>query len=154
MLTQNRNILILDDDLDFAKSLAAYLNDHNFVCYAVNTVENAKLSLQVRRFSVLISDIRLGKNEKGDEINGTTLINQFRKASIEKLYVILITGYSSVPNAISAVRQRAFDYFEKPLDLEKLISVLERIFSKINKKTDIVDTLKMLQQRVDETIES
>lgn len=68
--------------------------------------------------------------------NGMDLLKEFRK-KYPDLPVIMITGYSDVKNAVSALKMGAYDFLLKPLDLEQLKSVLNKVFENLNLRNEV-----------------
>jgi len=113
------NILLVDDDRDFAEGLAELLDLEGFKTdVAVNKSEAIARN---ERFSpdIAILDIRLGNED------GLSLIRDLRNGNPE-LQCVMLTGFAALNTAVDAVRLGAQDYLMKPVEREQLRAVLER----------------------------
>ncbi len=118
-----RDILVIDDDRDFADSLAQLLRLEGF---AVETAYSANDAIKVlKRHSVAIAliDIRLGRG------SGVQLIRELR-AYRPEVIAIMMTAYVSVDTAVQAIQEGAYDYLCKPFFTEDLLATLQRCFER------------------------
>ena len=116
------NILIVDDDEDYAQSQREFLKDYN---YSITLASNAEAALEfIKRndFSVALVDIRIGNG------NGVELIRKIKNLDPD-LICIMVTAYASIPTAVEAIKLGAFEYLTKPIHPEDLLATLERVFS-------------------------
>jgi two-component system nitrogen regulation response regulator NtrX len=110
------NILIIDDEAGIRRTLASILEDEG---YKVLTAEDAVLGLEMlERESVdlVFLDVLLPK------LGGMEALEKIRqeKPGIE---VVVISGHANVDMAVRAVKLGAFDFLEKPLSLDKVLTV-------------------------------
>ena len=133
---QNK-ILIVDDEKLMRVSLEDKLTKEG---YAVNSLSNAvegiKL-LQSTNFDAVITDLRLPK------IDGMDFLREIKKASPDTV-VIIMTAYGSIENAVTAMKEGAYDYVTKPFPLEELTVKLQKAL----KHKDTIAENIMLKQRV------
>jgi DNA-binding NtrC family response regulator len=113
-------ILLVDDEPDLRELLEEQLREegHN-VQVAEDGAAGADL-LARHVFDVVICDVRLPK------IDGPTLLRRIRKES-PSTDVILMTAYSDVSQAVSALKEGAYDYLTKPFDVDELLLQARRI---------------------------
>ncbi len=123
--SQNQHhILVVDDDMDFADTLARLLTlDGYKVSRAYNIAEAQKAFDRIPAEIVLI-DIRLG------ERSGLDLVSVMRQQSPEVI-CIMMTAFSSAQTAIKALQQGAYDYLCKPFYPDQLRAVLKRGFERL-----------------------
>ncbi len=121
----NHNVMIVDDDVDYAEAQKEFLEDNAYNIIVVNTVEAALEKIKKINISVALVDIRLGQN------TGVDLIGELKKSNAD-LICIMITAYASIPTAVDAIKHGAFEYLTKPLKPESLLATLERVFEVIN----------------------
>ncbi|HCJ67735.1 MAG TPA: hypothetical protein DHV62_10590 [Elusimicrobia bacterium] len=122
------NILIVDDDPDACKTLQMILEERG---YTVSTAENGTRALEIvkeKKFDLAILDIKL------PDISGTELLKKL-KSTTPDIEIIITTGYATIQNAILALREGAFDYLTKPLDIEDLTISIERAIEKQKTET-------------------
>jgi DNA-binding NtrC family response regulator len=114
-------ILIVDDDATARMSLGYALSDAGHrVTEAADGAEALAL-VEQHVFDVALCDIRLPK------MDGLTLFRRMRQLA-PATAVILMTAYAAIPDAVSALREGAYDYVCKPFDPEELtLRIIGRI---------------------------
>ncbi len=114
------DVLLIDDELELREPLEEMLRDagHN-VQSAADGAEGADL-LTRRVFDVVICDVRL------PQVDGLTLFRTARKQAPSTEF-ILMTAYADVAQAVSALKEGAYDYLTKPFDVDELLVQLRRI---------------------------
>jgi len=112
-------ILIVDDEPNIRKSLRIALEaTKNTVEEAAGAPEALK-RFERSRFDLALVDLRLGTD------SGFDLLETFT-ARAPRLPVVIVTAYSSIDNAVDAMRRGAFDYLSKPFTPAQIRAVLER----------------------------
>jgi two-component system response regulator HydG len=134
------DILIVEDESAHAEAISEGLSRLGHRCVVVNDAPSAKALLGERHFDVVVTDLVLGQG--GD---GLTVLEAAGRNS-PGTKVILITAHSSVQTCRTALQQGAFDYIEKPLDLNELRAVVSRAAEDTAQKRTIAE----LRQRLDE----
>jgi len=130
-----RSVIIIDDDLGYAESLADLLQPKGYTVFYVDTPERALAVLRDPRDGgtpppVALIDVRLGGNE-----SGVDLIPHLRAEQPELTCVLMTTGIDS-ETAIAALRRRAYDYFDKAWAPVALFAVLDRCFDRVALQRD------------------
>jgi len=115
------NLLIVDDDIDYAESQQEFLEDYGYTIKIANTTEKALEIVTSNNLSVALIDIRIGQN------NGVNLIREIKKISPDMI-CIMVTAYASIPTAVEAIKHGAYEYLTKPIRPEDLLATLERVF--------------------------
>jgi PAS domain S-box-containing protein len=113
------SILIVEDDAEMRETLCDILFDKG---YNVNTVGKGKEVLALakkKKFPICLLDLRL------PDISGIDVLKGL-KASNPETSVIIITAFASKETAIEALRDGAYCYIEKPLNIEEVLNVIER----------------------------
>ncbi len=111
--------LIVDDDSNTREALAVLVGSEGFTTAQAGSVAEARIQLGRQRPDVVLMDLRLPDG------SGMELFDEFEDpASIEK---VLITGHASVETAVEALRLGASDYLTKPVNLQRLKTVLSRV---------------------------
>jgi signal transduction histidine kinase len=117
-------VLIVDDDSDFADSLAEILESHG---YRANVAYSGAAAIQqTQSFDphVALIDLRLGVER------GTDLIDGMR-AHRPDVVCILMTAYAALDSAVQALRNRADDYLLKPLDPHGVLNVIRDAVARV-----------------------
>ncbi|MCK5706809.1 MAG: response regulator [Candidatus Aureabacteria bacterium] len=123
-------ILIVDDEKVIRDSLSDFLEKAG---HSVETTENAVKALYVFEkglIDVCIMDIRM------PGIDGVELLEK-TKASYPDTYYIMITGHGDMNDAVNCLKLGAYNYLRKPVNLDELISNLERIEQKEKMKKEL-----------------
>ncbi len=121
-----RRVLIVDDDQDFAGSLAALLEMEGYVIAVAHDGASAKARVEAMAAEapgVALVDIRLGRED------GVALAMELGRIRPD-LLVVMVTAYASVPTAIRALQAGAYDYVCKPFDPDDLLATLGRCFDR------------------------
>jgi signal transduction histidine kinase len=141
-----RSVLIVDDDLDFAESLADLLQPRGYAAHCVDTPEQALAALRADSDAapVALIDVRLG-----GIVSGVDLIPRLRAEQAE-LICVLMTAALDSQTAIAALRRGAYDYFDKSRDLDTLVATLERCFDRVALQRDRAATYEALRLAKDE----
>ena len=102
-------ILIIDDEADVCSFFRRLLTKKGYEVRTATNEADALLALATNRFSVAMVDLKL------PDTDGLTLL-QAIKARQPACEVIIMTGYSTVKTAVTAMQQGAYEYLEKPFD--------------------------------------
>ena len=117
-MTQKQTCLIVDDETDIRELLVMTLERMDIDTYSASCVEDAKVLLKQRPYSLCLTDMQMPDGTGLDLVN---YINEFHTG----LPVAVITAHASADNAVSALKAGAFDYLSKPLSLKQLRPVIE-----------------------------
>ncbi|GEP44937.1 sigma-54-dependent transcriptional regulator [Brevifollis gellanilyticus] len=112
-------LLLIDDDDDFASSLTVVLEASG---HEVTPASDGDMGVRLaaeRDFDLVITDFRM------PGLGGLQVLEKIRAAK-PRLPVILMTAYSTTERAIEATKAGAFDYLMKPFDPPELLAVIER----------------------------
>lgn len=119
-------ILIVDDDKDFREELAAYLHQYN-VLQASSGSEALKLVKKPNLIDLVILDVVMAG------FDGIEVLTEMKKID-SNLSIIMLTGNSTRDITVEALRARADDYFEKPVDLNGFHDAIKRILRHKNRE--------------------
>jgi DNA-binding NtrC family response regulator len=134
-------ILVVDDDETIRTTMKAILEDEGYIVDLAGTGKEAIQKTQDRTYNIALLDIRL------PDMEGIELL-KLMKESVPRTRKIMVTGYPSMQNAISALNKNADGYMLKPVDVEKLLStVKEQLEAQENER-------KFSELKVAEFIES
>lgn len=129
MLTQGR-VLVVDDEKLIRWNIAERLNKVGFITEEAGNVAEAKQILQKKGIDLAIVDLRLPDGDGMDLLREIT-------SKQPGVPVIVITAYSSIPNAIEAMKTGAYDYLSKPFELDELMLRVERAIEQIRLRNSI-----------------
>ena len=114
------HILIIDDDKEVGDVLSSFLKQNGFEVTCSDNSQDALGLIQGNRFDIVITDIRM------PDVDGIDILKQVKKTSFET-EVIIITGYGTIQNAISALKEGASDFLLKPVDMENIFISIQKI---------------------------
>jgi PAS domain S-box-containing protein len=137
MVKMKNNVLIVDDDNDFAESLVDLLTHKGYETLVALSVQDALKKISEFPADIALLDIRLGRD------SGISLIKQFQKVR-PGILCVMITAYAAIDSAIDALKQGAYDYLRKPLAADDLIATVERCFEVIRLRDEKEAVLEML----------
>ena len=103
-------VLIVDNDEPHAEIVAEAVERTGAVCHVATSGPKGSEMIRERDFDVIITDLMM------EEIDGFGILGQAKKDQPET-EVILMTGHGSIPSAVEAMQQGAFNFLLKPLDL-------------------------------------
>jgi DNA-binding NtrC family response regulator len=107
-------ILIIDDERSIRRALREILEFENF---EVHEAENGKEGLdkiQSTTYDIIFCDIKMPL------LDGMEVLDEIQKAKID-VPVIMISGHGNIETAVDAIKKGAFDFIEKPLDLNRIL---------------------------------
>jgi DNA-binding NtrC family response regulator len=113
-------ILIVDDELIMRESLAGWLERDGHLVQTAPSGEDALDKLKEMRFDILLVDIKM------EGISGLDVLRKVRESDPD-VAVVMITAYGSIPTAIEAMKNGAYDYMLKPFDPNELGVLIEKI---------------------------
>ena len=114
-----RSVLVVDDDVRFAETLARALERRGWAASVAHTIEGALAAARARAVDAAIVDLRLGDED------GLTLIEPLH-ALAEKIRIVVLTGYASITTAVKAIKLGADDYLAKPVTASAVVETLQR----------------------------
>ena len=140
-MDRNARILIVDDDENIRSTMQTILEDEGYLVDLAATGKEAIEMTQQAIYNIALLDIRL------PDMEGVELL-KLMKDNVPKTRKIMVTGYPSLQNAVTAVNKNADAYLIKPVDIEKLLSLIrEQLKSQEAEKN-------FSEQRVAEFIET
>src|SRR5262245_41088563 len=120
--SSSASILIVDDEPLIRATLSEFLIQEGFEVQTCSNGEEALAAAVQRHFEVALCDVQL------PGMDGMELLDRLLKISSET-FVLLITAYATVENAVEAFQRGAQDYLMKPILLEEASSKIRRLLS-------------------------
>lgn len=119
-MEEKTKILVVDDDREHAELVAEGISDKSYdVVIAANGVEAQNL-IRKNEFDIIVTDMVL------HDVSGMDLLRMAKSAQPET-EVILVTGYPSSETCAQALEEGAFDYLDKPVNIQILRVKLKKI---------------------------
>ncbi len=111
-------ILIVDDDESIRNTVKIILEDEGYNVDVASTGYEAIKMTEKTAYNIALLDIRL------PDMEGVELL-KLMKDNVPRTRKIMVTGYPSMQNAITALNKNADAYLIKPVDVEKLLSTVK-----------------------------
>ena len=112
-------ILVVEDDASMQDFLTTFLEQEGYEVRWAGHGGIARQLLQTEAFDVVITDIVM------PEVDGLAVLDEVREEHPDTA-VVVMTGHSSVRQAVDMIRRGADDYFKKPFDVEEMLHVIRR----------------------------
>jgi two-component system response regulator HydG len=132
-------VLVVDNDKSHAQAMAETLERVGYECTVATSGPEGARRIELDDFDVVITDLVM------NEVDGEAILRRAKEA-LPDCEVIVVTGHGSVPKAVEAMQQGAFNFLEKPLTPDRLRAVTQRAAEAVRLRRANVD----LQQRLDE----
>lgn len=116
-MDKSARILVIDDDRNIKETIIMILEDEGYVVDCAETGSEAIKKTEATAYNVVLIDIRL------PDMDGVELLTKIRNL-VPRTRKIIMTGYPSIQNAIEALNKSADAYVIKPIDVEKLLSII------------------------------
>ncbi len=115
-----RNILVIDDEVDICNNIKAILADEGFNIHIAHNSDDAFSYINENAYNLIILDVWLD-NSKYD---GLEILKEIRKN--ETVPIIVISGHGNIEMAVSAIKDGASEFIEKPFNTERLLLSVNR----------------------------
>jgi two-component system NtrC family response regulator/two-component system response regulator HydG len=139
METTRGRILIADDEVAARRGLGQILQEDGYEVTLASDGEEALRLVAEESPDLLLTDLRMPK------VDGHELLKRVRRAHPD-VSVVIMTAHGTIRSAVQALREGAEDYLTKPIDVEEMEHLLERIL----KKKKLVAETRILRERLDE----
>ena len=118
-----KNILIIEDDVVFSRSISNWLKKKGMATGHVSTLSAARKELQVKKFDLVLADLRLPDGSSMELL-------KWMKGKYYSIPFLIMTSYGQVENAVEAMQLGASNYLCKPVQPDRLWEVIEKEFSR------------------------
>jgi len=130
------DILIVEDDNAGREALVAWMEQQEIQCQGVATVAEARAAIANRHFHLALLDIQL------PDARGTDLLPELTGCQTD---VVVISGHSTVDDAISALRLGAVDFLTKPIDMARLHTIVQNQHERLALRGQVQDLREKLR---------
>jgi len=107
-------ILIIDDEAAIRSALKEVLEYEGFTIAEAADGETGLKTLMKESFDLVFCDIKMPK------LDGLELLNELKKEEIQ-VPIVMMTGHGTVDTAVEALKRGAYDFIQKPLDLNRIL---------------------------------
>lgn len=116
-----RNILIIEDDVVFGRSMGNWLKKNHMDSVCITRLSVARKELLSKEYDLVLADLRLPDG------NSTELLRWMNEERLVVPFLIL-TSYGQVENAVEAMQLGAFHYLCKPVHPDILLETIDKVF--------------------------
>ena len=139
-MSTKHNILIADDEQSQRLILSGYLKQKGYNIFEANSGLEALKITDSNLIDIVLSDFRM------PDMNGIELLVKLKEKNPE-IAVVLITAFGTIENAVKAMKEGAFDYLTKPVDLDELDLIIKRIVERMHLLSENRFLKEQLQDR-------
>ena len=115
------DILIVDDERDIRELVSDILEDEGFATRLAGTSDEAMNQINSEPPGLLILDIWL----KDSNMDGIDILKAVKRDNPD-IPVVIISGHGNIEIAVAAIKQGAYDFIEKPFNIDQLLVVIRR----------------------------
>lgn len=119
----SNRIMIIDDEEAIRFSLSEGLSDLGFHVTTAKDAEEGWNKIDRYQPQLIFLDIRLPR------MNGVELLEKIRR-EFPTMIVIMMTAYGDTKSTVSCIKKGAYDYINKPFDMEEIYFMVEQVFQK------------------------
>lgn len=130
-------ILIIDDERSIRNSLKEILADEG---YDVDVAENGVQGCEMvgkEKYSVIFCDIKM------PQMDGMEVLDRLHEMGVDAA-VVMISGHGDIDTAVECIKKGAFDFIQKPLDLNRILITIKNATEKVS----LVKETKILKKKV------
>jgi DNA-binding NtrC family response regulator len=135
MVVPTSRVLVVDDEKSILTLLEEALTQWGYQVTAAGTAAEALTALRTQVFDAALSDVRM------PDMSGLDLLREIKKRD-ESIEVVIMTGYPTISSAVEALKEGAYDYLSKPLILDELRHLMQRLMERRFLRGE-VQTLRM-----------
>ncbi|MEM9735849.1 MAG: response regulator, partial [Pseudomonadota bacterium] len=115
------DILVVDDEADIRDLISDLLRDEGYTPRAAHDADSAFAAIEASPPDLIILDIWL----QGSRMDGIEILKSVKRDN-PGIPVVIISGHGNVEVAVAAVQQGAYDFIEKPFNIDQLLVVIGR----------------------------
>ena len=120
-MKKSKKVLVVDDEATILKIIAAELEEMGCTVDLSSDGKDALAKISKKEYDLAVLDVKLPK------MSGITLLKKI-KETCPDTFVIMMTAYASINNAVEAMKIGAYDYLTKPFENSELTDKIEEVF--------------------------
>ncbi|OBY27392.1 nitrogen assimilation response regulator NtrX [Leisingera sp. JC1] len=115
------DILIVDDERDIRELVSDILEDEGYATRKAGSSDECMAQLEAAQPALMILDIWL----KDSQMDGIDILKAVKRDTPD-IPVVIISGHGNIEIAVAAIKQGAYDFIEKPFNIDQLMVVIRR----------------------------
>jgi DNA-binding NtrC family response regulator len=120
-------VLFIDDEPGLVSAVVKRLGLRNIEARGVTSSLDALTEIEREQYDVAVVDVRM------PDIGGLELLKRFRERYPD-LAVVLMSGHGSLENKVEGERLGAFEYLQKPVEIEELAAVIRKAAERLEER--------------------
>lgn len=140
MVDKKINLLFVDDEEEFLRSITKRLELRDFSVIAVDRGDKAIEAARKNPIDIALVDLKM------PGIDGEQTLEALKKEH-EWMEVVILTGHGSVDSAVQLTKRGAYSYLQKPCEWEKLMEVLTQAYKK-----KVMNKMKIKEEKMNELL--
>ena len=137
MRTKQFSILVVDDEASQRDVLTGYLKKKQYFVHQASSVQEALTKIAADHFDLILTDYNMpGKT-------GYDLLQDVQR-NYPEIDVVVMTAYGTIEHAVAAMRAGAYDYISKPIDLD----ALELLINRLRERQNLISENKLLKEQL------
>ncbi|MDB4861056.1 sigma-54 dependent transcriptional regulator [Alphaproteobacteria bacterium] len=136
-------VLIIDDEKDICFLISEILKDEKYMTYTAQNSDEAISKFNKNKPDLVILDVWLSNSK----LDGIEILKEFKNIN-KNIPVIIISGHGTVDLAVSAIKNGAYDFLEKPFNSDKLIILSNRAIESSRLKNENQDLKELIAPNV------
>ncbi|WP_166415601.1 nitrogen assimilation response regulator NtrX [Cochlodiniinecator piscidefendens] len=115
------DILIVDDERDIRELVADILQDEGYTTRLAGNSDDCMKEVQAEQPALMVLDIWL----KDSDMDGIDILKTVKR-DYPDVPIVIISGHGNIEIAVAAIKQGAYDFIEKPFNIDQLLVVIRR----------------------------
>ena len=136
-------VLIIDDEKDICFLISEILKDEKYITYSAQNSNEAITQFNDHRPDLVILDVWLSNSR----LDGIEILKEFKNIN-KNIPVIIISGHGTVDLAVSAIKNGAYDFLEKPFNSDKLVILTKRAIENSRLKNENKDLKELITPNI------
>ncbi len=139
-MDQQIRVLVVDDDESHAEAVAESLERVGYECVVAKSGREGLRLIEEQAFDIVITDLMM------EEVGGLEVLAK-AKRELPDAEVVILTGHSTVKTAVTAMQAGATTYLTKPLDINELRTVADKVSQSQRLARTNIELQKQLNER-------
>lgn len=135
------NILVVEDDQDMRDFIQEILSEQGYVVTTAANGKEALARLDETDFPIIVSDLKM------PVMDGITLLDEISAREVLQPFVILITAFGDIDDAIQLINRGAYDYIIKPFKIEQLLISVKKAVGELTMRRKIEELEQITKSR-------
>jgi len=129
-MSERARVLVVDDEMSILLLLKEALTQWGYEVTCAATGAEALAALRSQLFDAALTDVRM------PDMSGLDLLREIKRQD-ESIEVVIMTGYPTIASAVEALKEGAYDYLSKPLILDELRHLMQRLMERRFLRTEV-----------------